>query len=150
MTTFSGRYGDPMKRRTAWVLALATTSVLLMGFGVYITAKVLLRPPPAAMAADVVGDWSGRDNVVLTLDPDHTFDARNLPLNIQSSRYSTPFSGSGQWRLSAPDRYHSQDVVVEIDGYGMPLTLARVDNRVRLYLTDIVGGGGDRFWLDRS
>ncbi|MEU4474341.1 hypothetical protein [Micromonospora sp. NPDC023888] len=140
-----------MKRRTALVLvALGMTSVLLMGFGVYTTASLLLRPPPAAMAADVVGDWSGRDSVALTLNPDHTFDARNLPLNIQSSRYSTPFSGSGKWWLSTPDRYHSQDVVVETDGYGMPLTLARSDGRIRLFLTDLTVVAGDRFWLDKS
>jgi hypothetical protein len=120
-----------------------------MGLGVYSTASVLLRPPSTAMAADVVGTWSGRDDVVLTLDPDQTFEARNLPLHIQSSRYSTPYSGSGRWRLSAPDRYHSQNVVVEIDGYGMPLTLARSSGRTRLYLTHVVVGAGDRFWLDK-
>ncbi|MEU8180951.1 hypothetical protein AB0B85_16275 [Micromonospora sp. NPDC049044] len=139
-----------MKRRTAWILALATASVLLMGFGVYVTTKVLLRPPPTAVAADVMGDWSGRDDVVLTLNPDHTFTARNLPLNIQSDRFSGPFSGSGKWRLSAPDRYHSQDVVVEIDGYGMPLTLAGRGSRIRLYMTYDIVGDGDRFWLDKN
>ncbi|MET7668573.1 hypothetical protein [Micromonospora luteifusca] len=141
-----------MTRRTTLILvAVATAVVVLLGCGVYATARVLLRKPPAAVAADVVGNWSGTDDVALTLNPDHTFEARNLPVNIQApSRFSAPYNGSGEWRLSAPDRYRSQHVSVEIDGYGIPLTLNRSNNRTRLYLTDLDEGGGRRYWFDKD
>lgn len=141
-----------MTRRLVVVLvAVGTAVVVLLGAGVYFTAEALFRKPPLAVAEDVVGDWRGADGATLTLNPDNTFVARELPVNVQApDRYSTPFSGTGEWRLAAPDRYSTQNAFVIIDGFGIPLTVRKSDRQTRLFLNYDEVGEGRKFWLDRS
>ncbi|MEU4775138.1 hypothetical protein [Micromonospora sp. NPDC023644] len=141
-----------MGRRTALVLvAIATTVLLLLGLGVYVAARVFFKEQSRAVAADVLGDWRGVDDASLTLRHDNTFEARELPVHIQApDRFSAAWTGSGAWRLSAPDRYRRQYVSVNIDGYSVPVFVDKSDKATRLYLTHNEVGEGRRYWMDRS
>ncbi|MFC0029212.1 hypothetical protein ACFFMM_06695 [Micromonospora chaiyaphumensis] len=131
--------------------ATATVVVLLLGLGGYVAIRFVLREAPRAIPADVVGDWGGADGASLSLRDDSGFAALNLPVQIQvPARFSAPWSGSGGWRLSNPDRYGSQYVMVTLDGYGVPLQVEKTDEDTRLYLIYNEPGQSRRFWLDQK
>ncbi|MGC4746569.1 hypothetical protein ACLQ28_13010 [Micromonospora sp. DT201] len=139
-----------MTRRVALVLAASATAfVLLLCLGLYVVARVFPNPS-RAVAADVVGSWSGADGVTLTLNPDHTFEAQQVPVQIQApERYSTAWTGSGEWRLSSPDRYRHQDVHLVLDGYGIPVCVKTARSGTRLYLNYRDQTEGYRYWLNK-
>lgn len=93
----------------------------------------------------IVGIWKGKERAIIHLNPNHTAQIINYPLNLNNSSFTGLINGSGSWKLtkSKSDHWWSLEILIKSDRQIKELQSNNIAIELLISRTGLIGTGSE-------